>query len=48
MFLTRGEFEQALLDYNIHEITEIDEEFLLKVKERVLNMEIDASSIEFS
>lgn len=36
-------FEQALLDHNIQEITEIDEEFLLKVKERVLNMEIDAS-----
>ena len=40
-------FEQALLDFNIKEITEITEEFLLVIKERVLNMEIDSTSVEF-
>lgn len=39
-------FEQALLDSNIVEINEINEEFLLLVKERVLNMEIDLSMID--
>ena len=41
-------FEQALLDYNVHEITDITEEFLIVIKERVLNMEIDSLNIEIN
>ena len=40
-------FEQALLDFNIHEINEVTEEFLLEIKERVLNIEIDSSMLDF-
>ena len=40
-------FEQVLLDFNIHEINEITEEFLLEIKERVLNIEIDSSMLDF-
>lgn len=39
-------FEQTLLDFNIQEINEITEEFLLIVKERVLMVDIDSTMID--
>ena len=46
--ILRNLFEQALLDFSITEINEINQEFLLEIKERVLNLEIDSSAIEFN
>ena len=39
-------FEQALLDFNIKEMNDISEEFLLEIKERVLMVDIDSSVFE--
>ena len=38
-------FEQALLDFSIKEINEINQEFLLEIKERVLNMQLESTAL---